>query len=555
MSYGRNVVKGFRKSLSNWEDSLFGGYRKVLWDYPTIKVNFDVEWKVGDTQELSYFNARKLIELFLLKANEYSLISMLLSKAKVERTHTTWGKKIIRCTVTPESLEQTLNLVIRKEVELQNMFEYFRKVILSTEIYSTEIYYDQPDTSESKDNSDDEDESDSPQGKSEPGSDDDSEEGESDSDSKSNEEQPEESKDGSGDSDNSSEESKKEQSSDGTGDTKESSKESREKNKGEGTGESKEQSEREKRQQHETIQKGMLSFKKALGETKVRVYDYQYNWNGPGVTGDLKKAAKFELMKSGTPCRYTPSEEANANHLVNMLDISFDPKEDVIKSLRSGKLDIAKICEVPSGNFNVYKRTEEDQITRPFSVCILCDESGSMEGSDKLRSQLSIVKMLYKAVSQIIPDEKIFVYGHSSIQRDDDSSPNIRIYQDKYNLLFEESINTMMGNRHGNNYDGPAIECIYEKVRSFTQDNIIFILLSDGQPAGNGYGGKPAIDDMKKIIEKCKRDGFVTIGIGVLHSTVKGIYNYHVDIRDLGSTFPQKVSMLINHVVKTEFQS
>jgi len=98
-----------------------------------------------------------------------------------------------------------------------------------------------------------------------------------------------------------------------------------------------------------------------------------------------------------------------------------------------------------------------------------------------------------------------------------------------------------------------VIESVYEKVRSITSDNIIFISMSDGQPSGQNYGGTAAIHDMKKIIEKCKRDGFVTVGIGIQHVGVKEIYNYYTIVNDMTQMVKQ-VSLLINKVVKTEFQ-
>ena len=70
---------------------------------------------------------------------------------------------------------------------------------------------------------------------------------------------------------------------------------------------------------------------------------------------------------------------AITNEVNRLLDINFQPKSDVITNLKNGKLDIRKLGEIPGGNTNVYLRMEENQSTRPFNVCILCDESGSMQ--------------------------------------------------------------------------------------------------------------------------------------------------------------------------------
>lgn len=76
-----------------------------------------------------------------------------------------------------------------------------------------------------------------------------------------------------------------------------------------------------------------------------------------------------------------------AETLIKMLDISFDPAKDVVKNLRLGKLDVNKIAEVPAGNISIYKQEVENQATKPFSVVILCDESGSMGSGYNVRGE------------------------------------------------------------------------------------------------------------------------------------------------------------------------
>ncbi len=297
--------------------------------------------------------------------------------------------------------------------------------------------------------------------------------------------------------------------------------------------------------------KSSLSFSdlnNLIEKIAVRKPYSQFEGEGQISSGDLKTKAVFKMMDSfPTPVKYSADQIRQAANIVRLLDISFDPKSDKIPSLKAGKLEISKISEIPAGNTNVYYRVEENQTTRPFSVCILCDESGSMDGQ-RLQYQNHLVKVLYKAFSDILPSDKIYIYGHSG-----SVSPEIRIYQDKYNPVFEQTIERQLRNNLSQNYDGPVIECIHEKVRSYTSDNIIFISISDGQPEGYDYGGKAAMVEMKKIIEKCRRDGFVTVGIGVKYDGVKNIYNYYTVVRDLNEMVKQ-VTTLINRVVKMEFK-
>jgi hypothetical protein len=238
-----------------------------------------------------------------------------------------------------------------------------------------------------------------------------------------------------------------------------------------------------------------------------------------------------------------------AKQIVNKLDITFDPDRDDIHSLKQGKLDTRKLAEAVAHNDHIYYRTEEDQKTKPFSVVILCDESGSMRHDSRMDRQYNLVKVLYSAFSEIMPQDRISVYGHSG-----DEEPEIYVYQDKYNPGFMKTIDNMRGRDMRENYDGPVVESIHERIRSQSSDNVLFIVISDGQPSGDhGYGGSEAMTDLKRIVEKCKRDNFVTMGIGFGYSGVKELYAYHTVIHDLSETV-EKVTTLLNKVVKTEFQ-
>jgi len=299
------------------------------------------------------------------------------------------------------------------------------------------------------------------------------------------------------------------------------------------------------------------------------------------LSGEYKYRTAIYMAEDDIPYEKNPNISSHAAKLSALLDIDYDPKSDRVCNLRAGKLDTNKLVEAACGNPNVYYQEVEDQATKPFSVCILGDESGSM-GGNKVELQRDVIKILWETFRQVLPPEKIFVYGHTSeefnsaedlppiknedgedVDEDDDGDdpdnyyerPIVRVYNEPSSLNFEETIEYMTRSNHENNYDGPAIEVVYERVRQMTDENILFISLSDGQPSGENYGGKPAIADMKKIIERCRRDKFVTAGIGIMDSTVAQIYPNHVILKNLDqATVAASISRLLNHVVKTEFQ-
>ncbi len=278
--------------------------------------------------------------------------------------------------------------------------------------------------------------------------------------------------------------------------------------------------------------------KKMLEETLKKE-----KWS-PSKISNFKGKSVWIYPKCSTKFYYKPEDEALANSLVKMLDISFDPQQDRINSLRTGKLDTRKLAEVIPGNLNVYYKTEEDQTTKPFSVVLLADESGSMKG--KMGKARSLVKILYLAFSQILPKNKLYVLGHSG-----PDFPEIYVYQDPYHDNFDDSIETMSAKME--NYDGPVIEEIHKKIRETNDDNIIFIVLSDGAPCGDGYGSGNDVKDLKRIVEKCRRDGFVTVGVGIDYDT-SHLYDYNCIVRSMSNEMVKKTSFIINKVVKTEFQ-
>jgi len=270
-------------------------------------------------------------------------------------------------------------------------------------------------------------------------------------------------------------------------------------------------------------------------------------WGKSLGTTKIKEPVFMQMTPSRTDYRFSANEIRDAENLVKLLDISFDPKSDVVNSLRSGKLDVRKIAEVPAGSTSIYKQIVEDQDTKPFTVCILADMSGSMMGIRK-DIQFNVLNSLYLAMSSILPEDKLFIYGHTG-----DESPEIYTFYSPYDANYAKNIRMYNNVEWCQNYDGPVIEAVHKKVRSITDDRIIFISLSDGEPAGVHYGGDKDKEDMKRILERARRDDFVTVGIGMQYMVEKDLYNYYTTVNDL-SCLAKDVSHVINSVVRAEFK-
>ena len=487
---------GGYKSTSGWEKSHFGGFTRVLNDYPYIKIDFDLDVKASGeaASELGTWQAEKLIKLYILKAKEKGLIEKFTSKV-IERP-SFFGTVIKKYSVVSLNNLAILSTICTSYPEMAPMFEHYKDSILSSTI---EMEIQEPEPKKNKGD----------KGKGEG-------EGEG---------QPQGEKEEEGEGDD------------------------------EGQGEGECDGEDEKESESGSPAEGKQTPKGKSGKS-IQDLMGEINESKPWSVADRSLTAFSEKPKftafgkkdSISSYQFNAEEKRDSELLIKLLDINFDPKSDEVKNLKLGKLDTSKIAEVPAGNLSIYKQRVEEQDTKPFSVCILADMSGSMSQGKRIPSQLHMLNTLYLAMSQILPPDKLYIYGHSG-----DYTPEIFTFYSPYDTDYEKNIQFYHDVHWCQNYDGPVIEAIHKKVRETNDDRIIFISLSDGQPSGNNYGGHEHNEELKRILERARRDEFVTVGIGIQADHVTELYTYSKVVNDL-KLLPKEVSSIINQVVRAEFQ-
>ena len=487
---------GGYKSTSGWEKSHFGGFTRVLNDYPYIKIDFDLDIKASGeaARELGTWQAEKLIKLYILKAKEKGLIEKFTSKV-IERP-SFFGTVIKKYSVVSLNNLAILSTICTSYPEMAPMFEHYKDSILSSTI---EMEIQEPEPKKNKGD----------KGKGEG-------EGEG---------QPQGEKEEEGEGDD------------------------------EGQGEGECDGEDEKESESGSPAEGKQTPKGKSGKS-IQDLMGEINESKPWSVADRSltafsekpKFTPFNKKDSGSSYQFNAEEKRDSELLIKLLDINFDPKSDEVKNLKLGKLDTSKIAEVPAGNLSIYKQRVEEQDTKPFSVCILADMSGSMGHGGRIPAQRHIMNTLYLAMSQILTPDKLYIYGHSG-----DYTPEIFTFYSPYDTDYEKNIQFYNSVNWCQNYDGPVIEAIHKKVRETNDDRIIFISLSDGQPSGNNYGGHEHNEELKRILERARRDEFVTVGIGIQADHVTELYTYSKVVNDL-KFLPKEVSSIINQVVRAEFQ-
>jgi hypothetical protein len=482
--YGYGKKKRSFWSTSGWEHSHYGGFSRIIWDYPYIKMG--IEGKIEVDPDLrkreGIFTAEKLVKIYVMKCKEYDLIKHL----TIERIT---KKNIIGRDAEFDVLKldraDVLAEVMRKSKEFAPLFEHFRDAILKSSI-EVEVPEDEDGEGQGGEG---EGEGQEGQGEGQGDGEDEGEGGE------------------------------------GQGDGEDD---------GEGEGEGKEKKQPGGWGASTPDYKKLKELIEGMSEQKPFS-----KWGSLG--GDYKPKFIPLDVKPNTP-EYAPTsqEKQDAEMILKQLDISFDPKSDVVRNLKMGRLDTSKIAEVPAGNLSVYKQTLEDQDTKEFAVCVLADMSGSMQGQ-RLDMQFRVLNSIYLALSEIIPEADLHIYGHTC-----EGDPTIYPFCTPHSPNYLKNITRYYRIDNCSNYDGVVIEAVHKRIRETTDRPVILISLSDGQPCDD-------VDNMKKIMERARRDQFVTVGIGIATDYVKELYTYHKSVFDL-STMPKEVAHILNQVVKTEFQ-
>lgn len=251
-------------------------------------------------------------------------------------------------------------------------------------------------------------------------------------------------------------------------------------------------------------------------------------------------------------------DHTKANVIANLLKRKNRDYQFSLKSMRTGRLDTDKLAEARQGVQTIYERMGEVK-TNKLCVTILVDESGSMAGynADKAREAAIFLKESLESV----PDVELFVYGHTADipghyvsgigGKGGSGSTQIFVYKEKGTAVSPKAMGSIHG-RHENR-DGVAILATAKRVRQRTQNQGVFIVISDGSPSAQGYGGTIARNHVKKSAIEVEKMGFQVIQVTIGGYRSKDMFKNVIDMDNM-STFPtQFVGFLktkINSLIK-----
>ena len=178
---------------------------------------------------------------------------------------------------------------------------------------------------------------------------------------------------------------------------------------------------------------------------------------------------------------------------------------------------------------------------------LLLDESGSMSWNDRATYARATAIILYDFCQALnIP---ITVYGHTT---SDHGGVELYSYAEFDAIDRDDRYRMMDISARDCNRDGAALRYVAEQLAHRPEDIKLLMLISDGQPADDGYYGAAAEEDLRGIKHEYQRKGvlFIAAAIGSDKENIERIYgNSFLDITDL-TKLPVKLAGIIKRFIR-----
>lgn len=275
--------------------------------------------------------------------------------------------------------------------------------------------------------------------------------------------------------------------------------------------------------------------------TSLNSNEIKDEWDSKEIADEYKqiKDDVFIVKQEDYERRYKADFDTVKQHingLVNTFSKFFVEQEYRLTGMRRGVLDTNKLAEayqaVETVYSNKFKRT-----TPGLDVCILIDESGSMSRTNIASARKCAI--LLNEVFLRLKQCDFYVYGHTADNRHM-GEVTINVYRDHWNrnryaLGKVES--------YSNNKDSVAIEETYKMVRKQTSKPLLMFVISDGAPNAYGLRGQPAVEEVKKVVNRIESNGDTLVCQIAIesHFRPQDMFNHYVVMTDM-NTFPSDLS-------------
>jgi len=197
---------------------------------------------------------------------------------------------------------------------------------------------------------------------------------------------------------------------------------------------------------------------------------------------------------------------------------------------KSGRFDHNKLVSLKCGNRNVFRK-QGTRTSDGLSICVLIDESGSMDGSCEKAARAAAV-LLDESVRGL-DNLECWIYGFSSgvfnVYREPD-------YTNRMSLGGTDSISGTPTHA--------AMAIAMRRIRRKTRNKCLFVVVTDGAPDNS--------TETVRMAEEMTKNDFVVVGVGINGAQrVKSIFPESVVINDMSQLAPQLNRIIRKKIFKT----
>lgn len=225
---------------------------------------------------------------------------------------------------------------------------------------------------------------------------------------------------------------------------------------------------------------------------------------------------RFEAKESEAIIMYNQFVKSNHRSIKEVENcFLFEDNTPAIYSrgLSSGDVDDASLFKMRMGDYEYLYERKDINKQQKHAVGILLDLSGSMGGTKMIEARKVVMLLLegLRSYTSIVP----VVYGHTGQTKSEDV------------VEMVPYINKDVDQRHWlavsqalcQNIDGTAINCFAKHILEVPDvQNRYMLIISDGQPSGDGYGGSSAIKHTYNAVDRARKNGIKTFGIGICNA-------------------------------------
>lgn len=236
-------------------------------------------------------------------------------------------------------------------------------------------------------------------------------------------------------------------------------------------------------------------------------------------SGQSDVGAKYDLIKVDPKPKYVSEHaEVVSSHRSEIRSIRsslmFRSTDARLQSFghRSGDIDENSLFKIRMNDDRVMMKTDVVS-TKKIAICVLVDESGSMGCGRRVEDARNVAIILAESLRGMDGIE-VSIYGHSAEESHKHQNVTLREY---YSPRQKNIACCMEISARSQNHDGYAILHAANIFKRDYQDydRKIMFVVSDGEPAGGGYGGTPAMDHMLRVSQSCDKQGIEVYGVGV----------------------------------------